>query len=288
MKLTRPISTLAGLAGAATLTIASVVLIGIPDSTTATAAMSRRATGAYGWPVKPFDRPHPVRANFGDPRISFAGPPTYATVMHGRGDFMFHFGIDIAVPDGTPVYPVHSGTVSLRDKETVLVDGDGMHTQYWHLVVAVRPGQHVAAYRTVLGRVLKGYEHVHFAQVEGGRKVNPLTGGRLAPYADATTPRVASISFRGGTSDVELYPEALSGRVTPIVHAFDMPAQRVPGKWRDMPVAPALITWRIVRLSNGRTVLPDRVAFDVRRTIRPTASSGATTRAARGRTCARS
>ena len=199
-----PAIVLAHLAGATVITIASPVLIGISDSTTtAAAATSRRAAGAYGWPVKPFDRPHPVRANFGDPRISFAGPPTQATVMYGRGAFMFHFGIDIAVPDGTPVYPVHSGTVGVRDEENVLVDGDGMHTQYWHLVVAVRPGQHVVAYRTVLGRVLKGYEHVHFAQLEGGQKVNLLTGDRLAPTRtppSRASPRSRSAQARRRTS----------------------------------------------------------------------------------------
>ena len=29
--------------------------------------------GAYGWPIKPFDEAHPVRANFGDPRTRFDG-----------------------------------------------------------------------------------------------------------------------------------------------------------------------------------------------------------------------
>ena len=51
-----------------------------------------------------------------------------------------------------------------------------------------------------------------------------------------------------------------------MVQAFDTPALRVPGIWRDLPVAPALITWRIVKVSNGRTVLRERVAFDVRQT----------------------
>src|SRR6267142_282859 len=54
---------------------------------------------AYGWPVKPFDRQHPVRAFLNDPRI-------------GRnGVISFHFGIDVAAPDGAPVYAVQGGTV---------------------------------------------------------------------------------------------------------------------------------------------------------------------------------
>ena len=268
MDTNRTISTLAGLAGAAILAIASLVFIGVSSSTaTAAAAASHRSAGAYGWPVKPFNRPHPVRANFGDPRISFRGPPTEAEVMRGSGSFTFHFGIDIAVPDGTTVYPVHSGTARLIGKTNVGVTGDGMDTQYWHIVVTVRPGQHVVAYETVLGHVMRDYEHVHFSQFENGRSVNPLTGNRLAPYSDTTKPQVTSVSFRAGTSTHEIYPESVSGLVTPVVHAFDSPALRVPGIWRNLPVAPALITWRVVRVTNGRTVLPERVAYDVRSTI---------------------
>jgi hypothetical protein len=46
-----------------------------------------------------------------------------------------------------------------------------------------------------------------------------------------------------------------------------MPALRVPGLWGDLPVAPALITWQIERASDGRVVVPERTAFDVRRTL---------------------
>src|SRR4051794_4247082 len=56
---------------------------------------------AYGWPVKPFDRQHPVRAFLDDPRIG------------ANGAKAFHFGIDVAAPDGTPVYAVEGGTLYL-------------------------------------------------------------------------------------------------------------------------------------------------------------------------------
>ena len=55
-------------------------------------------TAPYPWPVKPFDRQHPVRAFFNDPRI--------ADASHA-----FHFGIDISAPDRTPVYAVKPGKV---------------------------------------------------------------------------------------------------------------------------------------------------------------------------------
>jgi len=51
----------------------------------------------YGWPVEPFDRQHPVRGYFSDPR-------------DGEKRSTFHFGIDVAVPDGTPVFSVEAGT----------------------------------------------------------------------------------------------------------------------------------------------------------------------------------
>src|SRR4051794_33863412 len=57
---------------------------------------------AYGWPLKPFDRQHPVRAFLNDPRI-------------GRhGSQAFHFGIDISAIDGTPVYAVSGGILRLN------------------------------------------------------------------------------------------------------------------------------------------------------------------------------
>ena len=42
-------------------------------------------------PVKPFDEQHPVRGFFCDPRIG------------AKGSKAFHFGVDVAAPDGTAV-----------------------------------------------------------------------------------------------------------------------------------------------------------------------------------------
>jgi hypothetical protein len=47
---------------------------------------------AYGYPVKPFDRQHPIRGGFGDPRTVFLAPPTRDGVYRGRGSFSFHQG----------------------------------------------------------------------------------------------------------------------------------------------------------------------------------------------------
>src|SRR5437660_1605435 len=68
---------------AATLAFASTPRAASPATAATTAA-------GYGWPVKPFDREHPIRGNFGDPRTVFLTPPTPESVLTGGGSFSFH------------------------------------------------------------------------------------------------------------------------------------------------------------------------------------------------------
>src|SRR5207244_12304765 len=99
----------------------------------AAAATTAPKRYSYGWPVKPFDREHPVRAVIGEPRTIFMSPPTLEGVLYGRGSFSFHQGIDIAAPDGTAVYPVMSGVVTLVNRTWIRVDaGNGHAFEYWH------------------------------------------------------------------------------------------------------------------------------------------------------------
>jgi hypothetical protein len=234
--------------------------------TPSAASPTRLAAGSYQWPVKPFNEPHPVRANFGDPRTTFKAPATLRGLMTGHGIFAFHFGIDIAVPDGTPVYAVHSGMATFRGGRNIHVDsGDGFATEYWHIIPAIEPGQRVEAYVTVLGHVMKDYEHVHFAEFRNGRPVNPLQPGHLGPYNDRTNPDVGEITFRDPRGE-ELLPEYVHGRIDMVARASDMPATPVAGKWGGLPVAPAVVTWRVDRV-DGTRAIPERVAFDVRETL---------------------
>ena len=90
--------------------------------------MARSSAGSYGWPVEPFDRQHPVRGYFCDPR-------------DGEKRSTFHFGIDIAVPDGTPVFSVEAGTVDMgqgKHNVAVVSAGGSRIFGYWHLDPVVK------------------------------------------------------------------------------------------------------------------------------------------------------
>lgn len=235
------------------MTTSAPTRIGFALVVLAAAAFSAPAQAAYHWPVKPFDREHPIRGSFGDPRTLFFGPPTQDTLLHGEGDFQFHFGVDISAPNGTPVYPVRSGVVTrVTDEEIDVAGAGGVAFQYWHLRAAVRDGERVTAYTTVLGRIMKPCAHVHLTELDNGVIVNPLQRGHLTPYTDRTAPTVTAIDIARSGGAVDL-------RAT----AQDMPSMPVPGAWHDLPVTPALVEWRLVNAA-GRDVVPMRVVYDVR------------------------
>jgi hypothetical protein len=230
-------------------------------------------SGSYGWPVKPFDRPHQIRGAFGDPRTRFSGPPTLDTLLNGSGSFSFHQSVDITAPDGAAVYPVASGTVTRVTPEWVGVScGNGRSFEYWHINARVVTGQNVVAGKTVLGVIQRSEAHVHLTQNEGGRAVNPVAPGRLAPYEDTTTPEIRTVSFRTDERGPDLLPHSIHGRVYMLVDAadraesIDTPGLRTPGVYRNWPVTPARVTWRIERW-NGRVVVRTHVARDVRRSV---------------------
>ena len=199
--------------------------------------------GAYHWPVTPFDKAHPVRANFGDPRTRFDGPNSAQTLLAGDGTFSFHQGVDISAPDASPVYAVASGTVVRARGGRVTVEcGNGRSIQYWHIEPAVRVGNRAVAGETVLG----------FIQAEArARPPDPSRAqppceparspGTSPPTRDRTAPKVLEIAVR-----------QRGGRLRFVAEAVDAPALAVPGRWNGFPVTPARITWRIER--NGRVV----------------------------------
>jgi murein DD-endopeptidase MepM/ murein hydrolase activator NlpD len=251
--------------------VSALLVLGVAPAPEATAS-----AGGYQWPVKPFDQPHPIRGGFGDPRTVFSSSPTEESLMAGGGKFNFHFGVDIWAPNGTAVYPVVSGTVSglsyAKHREYVeVLTADGRSFQYWHIWAAVRLGQSAEAGETILGRIMKPFEHVHFAEIQNGRILNPLAIGHLTPYADTTKPEVESISLRRTETGSALMPNYVQGRILMVAEAYDTRQLRIPGVWQPMPVAPARIAWRLRGMSRKtvarglaadfRTSVPSNAAF---------------------------
>ena len=206
---------------------------------------------SYGWPIKPFNRQHPVRAYLNDPR-------------NGHGDAKsFHFGIDISAPDGTAVYAVEAGQVFLkRGRMAVAVKGATRTFGYWHVMPAVRDHQIVRLHQ-LLGHICSndgGGQHVHLAERRGSEYLNPLRRGGIGPYVDRTPPTVASVEFFRNGNAVDA--DALTGRVDIVVEAFDTTPMLVPAPWSGLPVTPARIRWSIARA-------PLRTAVDLSRSMLP-------------------
>jgi Peptidase family M23 len=216
-------------------------------------AVARRSPEPYCWPVKPFDRAHPVRGYFNDPRISGSSRA-------------FHFGIDISARDGTAVYAVEGGTVHFEGRRSLSVvsRGGGRAFGYWHVVPAVKHHQEVKQHQ-LLGHVEAPWAHVHFAESARRQYRNPLRPGALQPWLDPSSPRIEKISFeRGGK---ELSPLAVSGAVDIIVEAWDLPPLPVPPPWANMPVTPALLRWRV--LKGKQVIRPWHAPIDFRQTMLP-------------------
>jgi hypothetical protein len=223
---------------------------------------------AYPWPFKPFGQQHPIRAYFGDPRTRFLNT-MLTDGLQGPGTFLFHNGIDIAAPEGTPVYPVISGTVRYIDDTAISVKTKGRGVfQYFHLLASVRDGQHVVAGKTVLGTVMRAYGHVHLSEIRGGRVWNPLARGGIAPYRDRTVPQVRGIAVRPIGSLLPFDTTTVCGAVSLVAAADDAAPMAVPGLFAGFPLSPALITWSLAKV-RGSTYVDDVPAIDFRTTLQP-------------------
>ena len=222
--------------------------------------------GVYSWPLKPFDRPHPVRGYFNDPRISGTSRA-------------FHFGIDISAPNGTPVYAVRAGVVHLEGNRSLSVADGDLDFGYWHVIPAVSHHQRVEQHQLV-GHVESPWLHLHFAEHRSGVYRDPLRPRALTPWRDTTKPRVTRIVFsRNGRA---LNPAAISGAVDVIAEAHQMPPRRVPAPWDDLPVTPARVRWRVRR--GARTVRAWHTPIDLGRQLLPREEFRGSMHPARART----
>ena len=211
--------------------------------TTLAALVAVGAARAYSWPVKPFDKAHAVRGAFDDPRFHLSAEGALSA---------FHFGVDIAVRDGTPVYSVSPGYVrAYAANVTVRRPTTGREFGYWHIHPVVHTGQHVRLHQ-LLGYVLPGWGHVHFAESLDGEYRNPLRPGAMSPYRDRTPPTVASIGFV--TADGSpVGAGAVRGVVAVESEVYDAPPIAPRGTWRVARLTPAFIWWRLWRGSTALT-----------------------------------
>jgi hypothetical protein len=228
----------------------------------APAARHAAPKSAYGWPVKPFDRQHPVRGFFGDPRVGLN--------LDGTTSRQFHFGVDVSAPNGTPVYATLTGRVSIHPEhdDVVFVDGSGgVEFSYWHIVPSVHTGDAAVAYKTVVGRIEAPWAHVHFSEMRNGVYLNPLRPGAMGPYSDPTRPAVSAVELERPADAAHVAPTAATGAFDVVAEVSDRTPIPVAAPWHDMPVMPALVRWRVVGMRGAVTSW--QTAVDFRETIPP-------------------
>jgi hypothetical protein len=217
----------------------------------------------YGWPVRPFAVQHPIRGGFGDPR-TISSEEFGLDGVGDPGSYSFHNGVDISARVGTPVYPVVSGQAYFVGADEVRVRAGRRVFQYIHIAPLVAKGAHVVAETTSLGTVRLPFRHVHLTEIDGDRVVNPLL--HLRPYADRTIPVVQWLDVEGPTGFV-VDPNNLSGDVSALAEADDLPPLPVPGAWNGFPLAPAFV--RVALIGQDGVVLWSRTVADFRRSEPP-------------------
>lgn len=228
------------------------------------------SASAYGWPLRPFNKQHPIRGGFGDPRTVFS-LGFLANPWSGPGSFSFHNGIDISAPANTPVYPVTSGVahigVSARiDVASPRPNGTRRTFQYEHLLPNVYDGENVVARKTLLGWIQASAGHVHMTEIVGFQVTNPLLKGHLAPYKDTTRPQVALVELTRPATGEVVGSLGICGRVAISAEAYDRPTVPVPKPWNGLPIAPATMSWKLTKL-DGTVLIPLTTVANFRATV---------------------
>ena len=192
--------------------------------------------------MRPLAHQHPIRGNFGDPRIK------QRNIDVGIDNALsFHSGVDVQAPDGTPVYAIAAGAALVRPfvvdvLSPYLAATPPLLFAYWHIDPVVDSFQRVERGQ-LLGFVRAGFGHVHLSEERFGEFVNPLRPGGLSPYTDRTFPVLGRlIAFRSGTAEV-LDTDALSGIVDLAIEVTDPPPIRPTDGWGDVVLSPERISW---------------------------------------------
>ncbi|MBV9800626.1 MAG: hypothetical protein JO039_21435 [Solirubrobacterales bacterium] len=185
-----------------------------------------------GWPLAPFHRQHPLRAGLNELRPG-----------------SLHVGVDIQARDGQAVYAVQPGIARV-----IAASGPNARIQignyiYWHTTPTVRTGELVSAFATVIGRVMNGYGHIAFSEVDyRDEYLNPLRPGGtvLEPYGNRARPVIGSPAIAAdGQAIVAAYsPQTFVRRTTYVTPVL----------------APAAMAYRLYD-SAGTAVTPLEWAF---------------------------
>lgn len=208
-----------------------------------------QSASAYGWPLKPFDKPHAIRGTFGDPRYHLDAEGALSA---------FHFGVDIVARDGSPVYSVEPGIVVRRHRDSVTIGRpSGRRFGYWHVRPVVKSGTHIRLHQ-LIGHVIKGWGHVHFAESLGGGYRNPLRKGALTPFPDHTVPVVASVQIVSNGAPADL--QHVAGSIDITASAYDTPPIAPPPPWNLARLAPASVWWDLLN-ANGALVESNLSAY---------------------------
>lgn len=190
-------------------------------------AIAQSDTTTHGWPVAPFFGTHPITGTFCEFRNTLSSDH-------------WHNGVDVPMPDGTPVYPVYNGTVTgigttassgsnAYVRVQYIVSGLVKSDAYVHIDPnpALRVGDPVVAYTTVLGTILPGLGHVHFTHGLSGAEMNAIrSAGGFTPYIDIYPPRILSVRFLQDGKETEFLNGRVSGRVDIRVHMVETNASR--------------------------------------------------------------
>src|SRR5262249_49311143 len=148
----------------------------------------------------------------------------------------FHFGVDIAAPDGTRVYAVEPGYVHAHSTSVAVQARSGRLFGYWHIRPVVRTGQHVRRHQ-LLGVIGQGWGHLHLAESYHGAYKDPLRRGALSPYYDAAAPTIDSVGVL--TADgVPVDPEQVVGTVDFVASIYELPALAPPSPWELARLTP--------------------------------------------------
>lgn len=230
---------------------------------------------AYNWPIKPFDESHPIQGNFNDPRMTkrhFDEDP--------RNKTSFHSGIDIAAPEGTPVYAVLGGKARRISGSAVSVRISPEATfEYWHIIPAVRTGDRVSRYQ-LLGWVARrpegrGGEHVHLSEWRNGEYINPRRPGGISPDPDDDLPIIRWVNIvPPSISPFNSYPTGLprmdggeislpGGVVGLWVDTYDNPISQPPAPWNHIRLSPTVVSWWL-KTPDDQIILSSKIVADFR------------------------